>query len=90
MLDLTKPINISVITIIVSFLASLGILHLARPSWLLRLNNQGKAEISTSLIISYSITFALVCGVAALILSSKKTDTDNKLGNPPPMSTGFI
>ena len=90
MLDLTKPVNISLVTIIVTFLASLGILYLAKPSWIQRLNNEGKAEISSVLLVSYSVTFALVCGVAALVLSSKQNgQKSNEFGNPPAPVGGY-
>ena len=84
MVDLKKPVNISLIVIVVSFLVSMGILYISHPSWIQRINSKGKVEIAPILLISYSITFSLVCGVAALILSSKKevVDTD-KFGKPP-------
>ena len=84
MLDLTKPVNISLVVILVTFLLSMGILYLSRPSWIQRLNAKGEAEITVSLLISYSVTFSLVCGVAALILSSKQQGVEeNTLGEPP-------
>ena len=87
MLDLTKPVNISLVVIIVTFLVSMGILYLSRPSWIQRLNSKGKSEITPVLLVSYSTTFALVCGVAALILSSKKEGIDNDNSGKPPAST---
>ena len=82
MLDLTKPVNISLVVIIVSFLVSMGILYLSHPSWIQRLNSKGKAEVTPILLVSYSTTFALVCGVAALILSSNKGVDIDKFGKP--------
>ena len=85
MLDLTKPVNISLVVIVVAFLASMGILYLSHPSWIQRLNSKGKVEIVPILLVSYSMTFALVCGVAALILSSKQKGGETDLiGKPPP------
>ena len=90
MLDLTKPVNISLVTIIVTFLASLGILYLAKPSWIQKLNNEGKTEISSILLVSQSVTFALVCGVAALVLSSKKNgQKSDEFGKPPAPVGGY-
>jgi hypothetical protein len=88
MLDLTKPVNISLVAILVVFLISMGILYLSKPSWIQKLNSKGKAEISYPLLVSYSITFALVCGVAALLLSSKKTggSPENTMTKPPASS----
>ena len=84
MLDLTKPVNISLVVIVVAFLVSMGILYLSRPSWIQRLNSKGKAEVTPTLLVSYSITFALVCGVAALILSStQKGGEKDQIGKPP-------
>jgi len=84
MLDLTKPVNISLVVVAIAFLVSMGILYLSRPSWIQKLNSKGKAEIVPTLLISYSITFALVCGVAALILSSTNKNVEkNDLGKPP-------
>ena len=90
MLDLTKPVNISLVTIVVTFLASLGILYLSKPSWIQKLNNEGKTEISSILLISYSVTFALVCGVAALLLSSKQNGPkSNDFGKTPAPFGGY-
>lgn len=90
MLDLTKPIDISLVTIVVAFLVSLGILYLSKPSWIQRLNNDGKVEISPILLVSYSVTFALVCGLGALVISSKhKGSEKNNFGKPPASTTGF-
>ena len=88
MLDLTKPVNISLVAIVVAFLASMGILYLSRPSWIQRLNSKGKTEVAPALLVSYSTTFALVCGVAALVLSSRQNGTEeDRLGKPPASTT---
>jgi len=69
--------------IAVTFLLSAGILYLSRPSWIQRLNSKGKAEIVPTLLLCYSVTFAIVCGVAALVLSSKQKRVGwNELGKP--------
>ncbi len=91
MVDLTKPINISLIVILSVFLVSMGILYLSKPSWIQRINNKGKAEIVPILLVSYSLTFALSCGVAALILSSKQKDPEtSKIDKPPASSLEYI
>jgi hypothetical protein len=82
MLDFKKPNDISLMAIGVTFLLSAGILYLSRPSWIQRLNSKGKAEIVPTLLLCYSVTFALVCGVAALIVSSKQKVGENDLGKP--------
>ena len=88
MLDLTKPVNISLVVILVVFLVSMGILYLSQPSWIQKLNSKGKAEVSYPLLVSYSVTFALVCGVAALLLSSKKKggSSEHAMAKPPASS----
>ena len=81
MLDFTKPVNISLV-VIVTFLVSMGILYLAKPSWIQKLDAKGKAVISYTLAISYSLTFALASGVATLLLSPKEKRTSHKISEP--------
>ena len=81
MLDFTKPVNISLV-VIVTFLVSMGILYLAKPSWIQKLDSKGRAVISYTLAISYSLTFALVSGVAALILRPVKKRGLHKMLKP--------
>lgn len=90
MLDLTKPINISLVTIIIAFLTSIVVLYLAKPSWIQRLDNEGKVEISPAILISYSITFALVSGIAGLILSSRQKGSNDDFYKPPLKSDRYV
>ena len=76
MIDLTKPEHVIVITMCSTMLLSLGILYLASPFWIKKINDQGKVVISGKLIISYSLTFAIVCSLAAFIVIKKEKDQE--------------
>ena len=87
MINLTKPIHVMVLTICISFVISAGILYLAKPSWIQRLNSKGKPEISPILLCSFSMTFALASGVVALLMCTKQRGTiEKKEQNIPPTS----
>lgn len=71
MLDKKDPVTMAVTTFVVAFVLLIGILYLAKPTWVLVLNQTtGKSAISWSLVLSYSATFALVCAIAAMVLIS--------------------
>ena len=88
MLNFSKPTQVTGIVTGGSLLISIGILYLANPSWLQKID-KGKVVRSWPLIISYSITFAFVCGVITLLISSqkRKENKDNTFCKPPASSS---
>ena len=65
------PVTVVTFTFIVSVLVIGGMLYLLHPTWVQKIDKStGKAEISPELLVSYSITFALVCCIATLLLIS--------------------
>ena len=86
MLDLTKPTNIMALTMCISMVLTMSILYIASPSWIQKIDITGKVVRSWPLIISYSLTFTLTCGVIALIVSSSKRKLKkiNNFSKPPP------
>ncbi len=65
------PVTVVTFTFIVSVLVIGGILYLLHPTWVQKIDKgTGKAEISLELLASYSITFALVCCIATLLIIS--------------------
>lgn len=75
MFDKKDPISMATITFAISFLLLIGMLYLAKPSWVQIVDqNSGKASISWQLVVAYSATFALVCAIAVLLIISKQRD----------------
>ena len=64
-----NPITMTMLTIVVIFILSTAILALTRPSWVKVKGSPGKTN--WTVLYSYSLTFALVCAIAAMLVSSK-------------------
>lgn len=80
MFDLKTPISISLLTLVVTFILSVGILYLAKPSWVQKVNKHNlKTDMSLILILSYSFTFSIVCAIASLLISSNKLQSSISL-----------
>lgn len=83
MLDLKTPISISLLTLVVTFIVSVGVLYLAKPAWVQKVNKHNlKTDMSLILILSYSFTFSLVCAIAALLISSGKLTSKTSFPQP--------
>ena len=70
MIDTKTPISIAIYTLVISFILFFILFYIVKPSWvqIVILNqNDEKPVISNILVISYSITFSLVCAIAALL-----------------------
>jgi len=75
-LDFENPIQITGITFLSVLILSILLLYVTKPSWVQILElKSGKYIFSWLLIFSYSITFALVSSIAALLIISKKQNS---------------
>lgn len=64
-----NPIKMAMLTLVVIFILSIAILALTRPSWV---KVKGSEKLTNwTVLYSYSLTFALVCAIAAMLVSSK-------------------
>lgn len=73
MFDIKKPIESSIIVLLISFLLSILILYCTKPSWVVVVGkSENKILVSWYLILSYSITFALVCAIGTLLFLTKE------------------
>jgi len=79
MLDLTNSKHLIPITMCSVLVLSVGILYLASPFWIQKIDIDGKVVRSWTLILSYSLTIALVCGLTALITISGKKEEETQL-----------
>lgn len=76
MFDIKTPISISLLTLVVTLILSVGILYISKPSWVQKINKHNfKTDISFILILSYSLTFSIVCAIAALLITSNKLNS---------------
>ena len=87
LLDLNKPKNILFLAMCVAMILSISILYLSSPSWVQKIDKTGKVVKSWTLILSYSLTFTLTCGVVALIVSANKRGPINVSDGKPKENT---
>ena len=87
MLDLKNPVNMSLLVTAGAFAVSMGILFAIKPTWLQKLNLKGKAEISYPLLVSYSLTFALLCGVVTMLVVARKDNVEDRTSHKPPITS---
>ena len=81
MIDTKNPLTIATYTLVISFIIFVILLYIVKPSWVqivILKNNDDKTVISNILVISYSITFSLVCAIAAVLFC--KTKKNNPYG----------
>ena len=82
MLNLKEPVGMSLLTLGTVFVVSLGVLYLVRPSWILKIDKKSGANtIAWPIVVAYALTFAFVCGTAALLITSSRR------GSPEPVAT---
>ena len=72
LLDLTKPKNMMMLSMSVAMIMSVIVLSIASPAWVQKIDITGKVVLSWKIILSYSLTFALACGVISLLVSVNK------------------
>ena len=73
MLDIKEPVNFSLLVIVISFLLSVFTLYCSKPSWVLVVSSkENETVVSSCLVVFYSATFAIVCGIGALLFSTKE------------------
>jgi hypothetical protein len=69
--DKKDSVSMAYASLIVTFSIILVILYLFNPSWIQIINkNTGKTRICWKLLLSYSVTFALILAIVVLIIVS--------------------
>lgn len=74
-IDLKNPIISSLISIGITFVISMTILLLAKPSYIMEISKEGKTRINIYLTVTFSLLFSILIGIIFLIL---KTDGDKQ------------
>lgn len=74
-IDLKKPIVFSLVSIGITFVISMTILFLTKPSYIIEISKNGRQKINPYLTLTYSLVFAILVGILVLIL---KTGDINK------------
>jgi len=79
MIDTKNSISVTLYSFFISFLFLVALLYLLKPSWIqivILKNNKKNHSISWLLLLSYSLTFSLVCAITALLFcTSTKSNT---------------
>ena len=77
-IDFQNPIQITGITFLGVLVISIVLLFAGKPSWVKILELKSRKYIfSWPLTLSYSITFALVASIAALLITSQRRDSSH-------------
>ena len=83
MFDKKDPVTMATVMLVVAFALLVGILYLAKPSWVQVVDqNTGKSSIAWQLVLAYSATFALVCAIAVLLIVSNHRGPSSQMSYP--------
>ena len=66
-IDLKKPINSSLFSILITFVISLIILYTTKPSYIMEVSKNGKNKKNIYLLVVYSILFGISVGIIVLL-----------------------
>ena len=73
-IDLKKPINSSLFSILIAFLLSIMVLFISKTSYITEIDRKKRKKNIYRLFI-YSILFALLVGICVLFIPIKTTNT---------------
>jgi|AntRauTorckE6833_2_1112554.scaffolds.fasta_scaffold162119_2 hypothetical protein len=65
-----QPFKISLLVLVGSFALYLGLLRVIKPTCITRYDEDGESRVSVGLLASFSLLFALVTSIAALVVTS--------------------
>ena len=73
-IDLKKPINSSLFSILITFLLSIMVLFITKPSYITEIDRKKRIKkINIYRLFIYSILFALLVGICVLFIPIKTT-----------------
>jgi hypothetical protein len=74
-IEFTNSKQITIISIVVSFVLSLILLAIIKPIWIMQVNKKsGSSSIYTPLLLLYSILFANITGIVVFIMVNRKNE----------------
>lgn len=74
-IEFTNSKQITIISIVVSFVLSLILLAIIKPIWIMQVNKKsGSSSIYTPLLLLYSILFANIVGIVVFIMVNRKNE----------------
>ena len=65
-IDLKKPIVSSIVSIVITFLMSMMVLSITKPSYIIEVSKEGKKKINIYLLFTYSMLFSFLIGICIL------------------------
>ena len=74
-IDLKKPINSSLFSMSITFVLSLTILCVTKPSYIMEVSKEGKNKKSIYLLVTYSMLFSVLVGITVLLCRTGSTET---------------
>jgi len=85
-IDLKKPINSSLFSIIITFLLSIMVLFITKPSYITEIDRKKrKKRINIYRLFIYSILFSLLVGICVLFIPIKTTNPVQPAPPAPPI-----
>jgi hypothetical protein len=66
-IDLKKPINSSLVIMIITLVLSIIILSITEPSYIMEVSKEGKNKKSIYLLLTYSMLFSLSIGITVFL-----------------------
>ena len=76
--DFKNPIITSLLSISISFIISLIVLFIYKPSYIMEVKKSGDTNINLSLLVTYSLLFADLIGIITMLFITRNTKV--KLG----------
>lgn len=74
-IDLKKPINSSLFSMVITFVLSLTILWVTKPSYIMEISKDGKNKKSIYLLVTYSMLFSVLVGITVLLCRTGSAET---------------
>ena len=76
-IDLKKPINSSLFSMVITFVLSLTILWVTKPSYIMEISKEGKNKKNIYLLVTYSMLFSVLVGITVLLCRTGSTETNS-------------
>lgn len=78
-INIKNPIISSVLCIIITFVITIIVLSIAKPSYITEVSDKGDKKVNVYLLVFISLLFGILIGIAKLIFFSKTTTAISKI-----------
>lgn len=78
-INIKNPIISSVLCTIITFVITIIVLSITKPSYITEVSDKGDKKVNVYLLVFISLLFGILVGIAKLIFFSKKTIAISKI-----------